>query len=87
MESFIVNVSKPKFESKLNHKELKLIGNVTLKVLEKLRCFEYDHLVISEAEMGILFPDSVQRRHINAAKKTPHIKELQVSSNCPPLRY
>ena len=53
MESFIVNVSKPKFECKLNHKELKLIGNVTLKVLEKLQCFEYEHIDLSEAEMGI----------------------------------
>ena len=31
----------------------------------------------------ILLPDNVQRRHINAAKKNPHIKELQVSPNCP----
>lgn len=31
----------------------------------------------------ILLPDDVQRRHINAAKKNPHIKELQVSPNCP----
>ena len=31
----------------------------------------------------ILLPDDVQRRHINAAKKNPHIKELQVSKSCP----
>ena len=31
----------------------------------------------------ILLPDNVMRRHINAAKKNPHIKELQVSPNCP----
>ena len=30
----------------------------------------------------ILLPDDVQRRHINAAKKNPHIKELQVSKSC-----
>ena len=35
----------------------------------------------------ILLPDDVQRRHINAAKKNPHIKELQVSSNCPLFAY
>lgn len=31
----------------------------------------------------ILLPDDVQRRHINAAKKNPHIKELQVRPSCP----
>ena len=31
----------------------------------------------------VLLPDNVMRRHINAAKKNPHIKELQVSPNCP----
>jgi len=35
----------------------------------------------------ILLPDDVQRRHINAAKKNPHIKELQVSENCPLFSY
>lgn len=30
----------------------------------------------------ILLPDSVQRRHINAAKKNPHIKQLQVRPTC-----
>lgn len=35
----------------------------------------------------ILLPDDVQRRHINAAKKNPHIKELQVSPNCPIFAY
>jgi hypothetical protein len=36
---------------------------------------------------AIFLPDNVQRRHINAAKKNPHIKELQVSSNCPIFSY
>jgi len=31
----------------------------------------------------VLLPDNVMRRHINAAKKNPYIKELQVSPNCP----
>ena len=31
----------------------------------------------------ILLPDDVQRRHINAAKKNSHIKELQVRPSCP----
>lgn len=31
----------------------------------------------------ILLPDNVMRRHINAAKKNPHIKELQVRPSCP----
>ena len=35
----------------------------------------------------ILLPDDVQRRHINAAKKNPHIKELQVTLNCPLFSY
>ena len=35
----------------------------------------------------ILLPDDVQRRHINAAKKNPDIKELQVSPNCPLFAY
>lgn len=35
----------------------------------------------------ILLPDNVQRRHINSAKKNPHIKELQVSPNCPLFAY
>ena len=35
----------------------------------------------------ILLLDDVQRRHINAAKKNPHIKELQVSPNCPLFAY
>ena len=30
----------------------------------------------------ILLPDDVQRRHINAAKKNPHIKQLQVRPTC-----
>lgn len=35
----------------------------------------------------ILLPDDVQRRHINAAKKNRHIKELQVTLNCPLFSY
>jgi hypothetical protein len=35
----------------------------------------------------ILLPDNVQRRHINSAKKNPHIKELQVTLNCPLFSY
>ena len=35
----------------------------------------------------ILLPDDVQRRHINAAKKNRHIKELQVTLNCPLISY
>ena len=35
----------------------------------------------------ILLPDNVMRRHINAAKKNPDIKELQVSPNCPLFAY
>ena len=30
----------------------------------------------------ILLPDDVQRRHINAAKKNPRIKQLQVRPTC-----
>ena len=36
---------------------------------------------------AILLPDNVQRRHINAAKKNRHIKELQVTLNCPLFSY
>ena len=36
---------------------------------------------------AILLPDSVQRRHINAAKKNPDIKELRVSTACPIFAY
>ena len=35
----------------------------------------------------VLLPDNVMRRHVNAAKKNPHIKELQVSPNCPLFAY
>ena len=35
----------------------------------------------------VLLPDNVMRRHINAAKKNPDIKELQVSPNCPLFAY
>ena len=35
----------------------------------------------------ILLPDNVQRRHINAAKKNPNIKELQVSKKCRLFAY
>jgi hypothetical protein len=36
---------------------------------------------------AILLPDSVQRRHINAAKKNSDIKELRVSNDCPIFAY
>ena len=128
METIIVNVSEPNYESKLNNKNLKLTGEITLDVLEELKHHEFDYLDISEAEFGtdyekwevclgwshsgpvygnsgwrkvevlkrlleqinaktVLLPDDVQRRHINAAKKNPHIKELQVSPNCPLFAY
>ena len=48
-----INVSEPNYEDKLAHKELKLTGEMTLTVLEKLNCHEYDYLDISEAEFGI----------------------------------
>ena len=35
----------------------------------------------------ILLPDSVMRRHITAAKKNPHIQELQVRPTCPLFAY
>ena len=48
-----VNVSEPDYAGKLNNKNLKLIGEITLDVLEDLICYEYDYLDISEAEFGI----------------------------------
>ena len=53
METTIVNVSEPNCEGKLNNKNLKLTGEVTLDVLEKLNCYEYEYLDITEAEFGI----------------------------------
>lgn len=53
METTIVNVSEANYESKLNNKNLKLTGEVTLDVLDELICYEYDYLDISEAEFGI----------------------------------
>ena len=53
METVIVNVSEPNYEGKLNNKNLKLIGNVTLNVLEELNSYEYDYLDITEAEFDI----------------------------------
>ena len=50
---FTVNVSEPNYEGKLTHKELKLTGKVTLKVLSELKRYEYDYLDISEADFGI----------------------------------
>lgn len=50
---FTVNVSEPNYEGKLTHKELKLTGMVTLKVLSELKHYEYDYLDISEADFGI----------------------------------
>lgn len=35
----------------------------------------------------ILLPDDVQRRHINAARKNPCIKQLQVRPTCPLFAY
>ena len=35
----------------------------------------------------ILLPDNVMRRHINAAKINPDIKELQVRPTCPLFSY
>lgn len=53
METIIVNVSELNYEGKLNSKNLKLTGEVTLDVLKKLKRYEYDYLDISEAEFGI----------------------------------
>lgn len=53
METITVNVSKPNYENKLNHKNLKLTGKITLKVLSDLNRSEYDFIDISEAEFGI----------------------------------
>ena len=50
-----VNVSEPDYAGKLNNKNLKLTGEITLDVLEDLICYEYDYLDISEAEFGIDF--------------------------------
>ena len=36
---------------------------------------------------AILLPDNVMRRHINAAKKNSHIKELKVNRTCPIFAY
>ena len=123
-----VNVSQPDYAGKLNHNELKLIGEIDLSVLAVLNRHDFYFLDISEAEFGIdeekwhvclgwshsgpvygnsgwrdvevlkrfleeinakaiLLPDNVQRRHINSAKKNTHIKELQVSPNCPLFSY
>lgn len=35
----------------------------------------------------VFLPDNVMRRHINAAKRNEHIKELLVSQNCPLFAY
>ena len=53
METVIVNVSEPNYEGKITNKNLKLTGEVTLDVLEKLNCYEYEYLDITEAEFGI----------------------------------
>ena len=53
METVIVNVSESNYEGKLNNKNLKLTGDVTLDVLKKLKRYEFDYLDISEAEFGI----------------------------------
>ena len=49
----IVNVSEPDYAGKLNHKELKLTGEVDLSVLAELNRHDFDFLDISEAEFGI----------------------------------
>lgn len=48
-----VNVSEPDYAGKLNHKELKLIGEIDLSALEELNRHDFDFLDISEAEFGI----------------------------------
>ena len=53
METTIVNVSEPNYEGKLNNKNLKLTGDVTLNVLKVLKRYEFDYLDISETEFGI----------------------------------
>ena len=49
----IVNLSQPDYAGKLNHKELKLIGEIDLSVLAVLNRYAYDFLDISDAEFGI----------------------------------
>ena len=53
METIIVNVSEPNYESKLNKMNLKLTGEITLDVLKDLKRHEFDYLDISEAKFGI----------------------------------
>ena len=53
METVIINVSEPNYEGKLNNKNLKLTGEVTLDVLKELKRYEFDYLDITEAEFGI----------------------------------
>ena len=53
METVIINVSEPNYEGKLNNKNLKLTGEVTLDILKVLKRYEYDYLNISEVEFGI----------------------------------
>lgn len=48
-----VNVSEPDYAGKLNHKELKLIGEVDLSTLAELNRHDFDFLDISETEFGI----------------------------------
>lgn len=53
METINVNVSEPNYEGKLNNKNLKLTGEMTLDVLEELNCYEYDYLDITDAKFDI----------------------------------
>ena len=48
-----VNVSQPDYAGKLNHKELKIIGEIDLRILAELVRHDFDFLDISEAEFGI----------------------------------
>ena len=47
-----VNVSDPNYYGNLNHKSIKIIGVVNLKVLSTMEHFEYDYLDISDADFG-----------------------------------
>ncbi len=48
-----VNLSKPNYESSLNHECLKLTGKVNLDTLSVLNRHTYEFIDISEAEFGI----------------------------------
>lgn len=48
-----INVSQPDYVTKLNHKELKLIGEIDLSTLSEVVCHDFEFLDISDAEFGI----------------------------------